>query len=62
MTMLVASCVICPSVPAPVRAASRPVGSFPPVRRRSVPQSLLPVGRGRSALRPWLRCHTRVAN
>ena len=27
MTMVVASCVICPSVPAPVRAASRPAGS-----------------------------------
>ena len=28
MTMVVASCVICPSVPAPVRAASRPAGGW----------------------------------
>ena len=37
MTMVVASCVICPSVPAPVRAASRPAGSFPPIRPSAHP-------------------------
>ena len=42
MTMVVASGVICPSVPAPVRAASRPAGSFPPIRQRLAPRPSSP--------------------